>query len=128
MDFPGVTTVIQVGLPATAEQYIHRLGRTARAGAAGSGILILCEWETFFLKKREISALPLAAHPNAKTSLSLTSPALATARIDSAEAMSTVSDEVKAQAYSASLGYYKGFIRDAFGTASNLVQVSTFSN
>lgn len=24
MDFPGVTTVLQVGLPANAEQYIHR--------------------------------------------------------------------------------------------------------
>jgi ATP-dependent RNA helicase MSS116 len=30
VDFPGVTQVIQVGLPANGEQYIHRLGRTAR--------------------------------------------------------------------------------------------------
>ena len=30
VDFPGVTQVIQVGLPASGEQYIHRLGRTAR--------------------------------------------------------------------------------------------------
>lgn len=30
VDFPGVTHVFQVGLPASGEQYIHRLGRTAR--------------------------------------------------------------------------------------------------
>ena len=35
MDFPGVTHVIQVGLPPSEEQYIHRIGRTARAGKTG---------------------------------------------------------------------------------------------
>lgn len=30
VDFPGVTHVIQVGLPQNSDQYIHRLGRTAR--------------------------------------------------------------------------------------------------
>ena len=35
MDFPGVTHVIQVGLPPSQEQYIHRIGRTARAGKTG---------------------------------------------------------------------------------------------
>lgn len=37
MDFPGVTHVIQVGTPPNREQYIHRLGRTARGDAAGEG-------------------------------------------------------------------------------------------
>ena len=32
MDFPNVSTVFQVGLPTDKESYIHRLGRTARAG------------------------------------------------------------------------------------------------
>lgn len=85
MDFPGVTTVIQTGLPATAEQYIHRLGRTARAGNSGCGIIILAEWERFFLSKKEIAALPLAPHPDAETSLSLQSPALALARQECAK-------------------------------------------
>ncbi|KAH7233440.1 hypothetical protein BKA59DRAFT_504339 [Fusarium tricinctum] len=52
MDFPGVTTVIQVGMPADKQSYIHRLGRTARADAEGRGILI------YSLK--EISFKPLA--------------------------------------------------------------------
>ncbi|KAK6342389.1 hypothetical protein TWF718_007790 [Orbilia javanica] len=30
MDFPNVTHVIQVGVPSSREQYIHRIGRTAR--------------------------------------------------------------------------------------------------
>ncbi|KAI8855106.1 P-loop containing nucleoside triphosphate hydrolase protein [Chytridium lagenaria] len=29
MDFPNVTAVLQVGLPSSREQYVHRLGRTA---------------------------------------------------------------------------------------------------
>jgi ATP-dependent RNA helicase MSS116 len=41
MDFPGVTHVIQVGLPSDRETYIHRLGRTARAGQEGEGWLIV---------------------------------------------------------------------------------------
>lgn len=50
MDFPNVTHVIQVGLPPTRDSYIHRLGRTARAGAEGEGWLILPQ-----MAKREMS-------------------------------------------------------------------------
>ena len=32
MDYPGVSMVVQVGLPSDKAQYIHRIGRTARAG------------------------------------------------------------------------------------------------
>ncbi|KAH8801519.1 P-loop containing nucleoside triphosphate hydrolase protein [Xylogone sp. PMI_703] len=48
MDFPAVTTVFQVGIPADKESYIHRLGRTARAGAEGKGIFIVTSEESFF--------------------------------------------------------------------------------
>ena len=41
MDFPNVTHVIQMGLPTSREQYVHRVGRTARAGKEGEGWLIL---------------------------------------------------------------------------------------
>ena len=40
MDYPDVTSVIQVGQPADKAQYVHRLGRTARAGKQGSGVLL----------------------------------------------------------------------------------------
>lgn len=45
MDFPGVTHVFQVGLPPDRDQYIHRVGRTGRAGAEGTGYLILAQDE-----------------------------------------------------------------------------------
>ncbi|KAI5921587.1 ATP-dependent RNA helicase mss116 [Camillea tinctor] len=45
MDFPNVTHVIQVGLPPDRDQYIHRVGRTGRAGHSGDGYLILAEPE-----------------------------------------------------------------------------------
>ncbi|KAK6582206.1 hypothetical protein PZA11_004614 [Diplocarpon coronariae] len=48
MDFPGVSNVLQVGIPSDKESYIHRLGRTARAGAEGRGTFIVAEAETFF--------------------------------------------------------------------------------
>ncbi|KAF3917601.1 hypothetical protein AA313_de0205052 [Arthrobotrys entomopaga] len=37
MDFPNVTHVIQVGAPTSREQYIHRIGRTARGKNIESG-------------------------------------------------------------------------------------------
>ncbi|CAM9901402.1 unnamed protein product, partial [Scytosiphon promiscuus] len=46
MDYPDVSAVIQVGLPSDKAQYIHRLGRTARAGKGGHGILLLCDFES----------------------------------------------------------------------------------
>ncbi|KAI8949764.1 DEAD-domain-containing protein [Xylaria longipes] len=45
MDFPNVTDVIQVGLPPDRDQYIHRVGRTGRAGNSGKGWLILTQEE-----------------------------------------------------------------------------------
>ncbi|CAJ2509640.1 Uu.00g146660.m01.CDS01 [Anthostomella pinea] len=50
MDFPLVTNVFQVGLPSDKESYVHRLGRTARAGAEGRGTFIITSHETFFSK------------------------------------------------------------------------------
>jgi ATP-dependent RNA helicase MSS116 len=52
MDFPNVTHVIQVGLPRDRESYIHRLGRTARAGKEGSGWLVLTPFERRELPRR----------------------------------------------------------------------------
>lgn len=45
MDFPNVTHVIQVGVPSSREQYIHRLGRTGRQGKEGKGLVIIPEAE-----------------------------------------------------------------------------------
>lgn len=39
----GVTHVINYDLPLDPEDYVHRVGRTARAGAAGKAISLACE-------------------------------------------------------------------------------------
>ena len=41
MDFPNVTHVIQVGMPATRPEYIHRMGRTGRADKSGQSWLLV---------------------------------------------------------------------------------------
>ncbi|KAG8528135.1 uncharacterized protein KY384_007051 [Bacidia gigantensis] len=45
MDFPNVTHIIQVGLPPSEEQYVHRIGRTARAGKTGVAWLLITDLE-----------------------------------------------------------------------------------
>ena len=52
MDFPDVTHVIQMGLPRDGETYVHRLGRTARAGKEGEGWLFVSPIERNEIKRR----------------------------------------------------------------------------
>jgi ATP-dependent RNA helicase MSS116 len=59
MDFPNVTHVIQMGLPSSVEQYIHRIGRTARAGKEGEGWLILNKLEDQEARHRFGGKIPL---------------------------------------------------------------------
>jgi len=45
----GVTHVINVDLPQDPEDYVHRIGRTARAGKSGKAISLACEDYVFSL-------------------------------------------------------------------------------
>jgi len=56
VDYPDVSLVLQVGLT-DRDQYIHRLGRTARAGMKGKGVIVLAEFESGLLNK--LTDLPL---------------------------------------------------------------------
>ena len=38
IDVAGITHVINFDIPASREDYVHRIGRTARAGASGTGV------------------------------------------------------------------------------------------
>ena len=43
LHIPEVNYVINFDLPGDAEDYVHRIGRTARAGASGTAISLICE-------------------------------------------------------------------------------------
>ena len=49
LHIPDVTHVINFDLPEDAEDYVHRIGRTARAGASGEAISFACETYSFSL-------------------------------------------------------------------------------
>ncbi|KAK5064852.1 hypothetical protein LTR84_000686 [Exophiala bonariae] len=51
MDFPNVSHVIQMGLPRSSDDYVHRVGRTGRAGKSGTGYLFLQQDEGYEVEK-----------------------------------------------------------------------------
>ncbi|KAI1291249.1 ATP-dependent RNA helicase MSS116 [Xylaria venustula] len=97
MDFPAVTNVFQVGIPSDKESYVHRLGRTARAGAEGRGTLIISVHETWF-PKWELKGIRFNEHP-----------ADLSAQDDIKKI--TVQMESQARTYQSWLGYYKGYTK-----------------
>lgn len=123
MDFPGsvalirggfsqlndvdrVTLVVQVGLPSSSEQYIHRLGRTARAGRSGKGVIILTPHESGFLKSPDMRALPIQPHPEFQL------PSLPRPELDKA---------LQIQAYGAWLGFNSQYTRQMFRSRQQFV-------
>jgi ATP-dependent RNA helicase RhlB len=53
LHIPVVTHVINFDLPQNAEDYVHRIGRTARAGAEGDAISLACEQYVYSLAEIE---------------------------------------------------------------------------
>ncbi|WP_375393247.1 DEAD/DEAH box helicase, partial [uncultured Sphingomonas sp.] len=53
IDVSGVSHVVNFELPNVPEQYVHRIGRTARAGASGMAIAFCADDERPFLKDIE---------------------------------------------------------------------------
>ncbi|KAK0190407.1 P-loop containing nucleoside triphosphate hydrolase protein [Armillaria mellea] len=119
VDFPGVTAVFQVGLPVNGEQYIHRLGRTARAGAAGRGTLILDPDEQAFLSQRALQGISIPKKE------SLTAEMIESLLTVTNEALVKMDDKVKEQAYRAWLGYYNSNLKTTKWNKVELVNKAT---
>lgn len=102
MDFPNVDLIIQVGLPTNAEQYVHRVGRTARAGNEGRAIILLSEAESFFLRQNR--NLPIEPHP--QSSDILNDSAVCSEKME--QVMASVDESVKTKAYSSYMGFLAG--------------------
>jgi ATP-dependent RNA helicase RhlE len=64
IDVEGVSHVINFELPNVPEDYVHRIGRTARAGAAGIAIALCSEEERPYLRDIEkLTRSPLRRDP-----------------------------------------------------------------
>jgi ATP-dependent RNA helicase RhlB len=53
LHIPDVSHVFNYDLPEDAEDYVHRIGRTARAGASGDAVSFACETYSFSLPEIE---------------------------------------------------------------------------
>ncbi len=97
-----IETPLQVGLATDKAQYIHRLGRTARAGKSGKGMLLLGDFEERFLNS--LSELPLAeAAP-------LPASALTEAQAQVQQGLAAVDEEDKSQVSCDFAWHYSGYI------------------
>ncbi|RHW69561.1 ATP-dependent DEAD/H RNA helicase [Trypanosoma brucei equiperdum] len=55
LDIPRTDVVVNFALPDRVEDYIHRVGRTARAGAQGKAVNIISQYDIVLLQKVEAS-------------------------------------------------------------------------
>ena len=111
MDFPNVTHVIQIGLPPNEEQYVHRIGRTARGDKTGEGWLLISNLETREMRKK-LRTMPLTVDNTLETAkVDMTKDAqlpehVARILTQVGNAAKMVPRELKAAAYRADLGVY----------------------
>ena len=110
--------LLQVGAASSKEQYVHRTGRSARAGKSGVGLLLLCDFERFFL--RELKGITVNPWKGASISQSV-APGLQTAMDWTRRQKGAEEQNRGAQAYQAWLGYYNGFQRKCGWSPAELV-------
>jgi len=110
MDFPDVSHVIQIGLPKSSDDYVHRIGRTGRAGKSGQGWLILNDDERRDITQRmRNSGINLIESPLVTSDLDMTRGAQIPSHIARLlklveVGVKSVPYNVKAATYSALLG------------------------
>eukprot|EP00606_Chrysophyceae_sp_TOSAG23-5_P001011 GSChrysophyteH2.ASY1.ANO1.186.1 assembled CDS len=115
LDYPDVTYVLQVGLT-DRQQYIHRLGRTARAGKSGHGALMLAPYEEKYMK-RSLNDMPLINAHIVPTSNIVAAVSRCLGAVDS----NTELKQSAQQAYGAWLGYYNSNLRNCGWDKATLV-------
>jgi superfamily II DNA/RNA helicase len=53
LNIPGVTHIFNLDVPTMSKAYLHRVGRTARAGARGTAVSLVTEIETRLIRRYE---------------------------------------------------------------------------
>jgi ATP-dependent RNA helicase RhlE len=73
IDVSGVSHVVNFDLPNVSEQYVHRIGRTARAGASGIAVAFCSDDERAYLRgiekltRQKLNVTPLPANFTAES-------------------------------------------------------------
>ncbi|TGZ79472.1 DEAD-domain-containing protein [Ascodesmis nigricans] len=115
MDFPNVSHVIQVLSPSSKEQYIHRLGRTARGNnTTGTGYLVATEHEMRYGSLKMITKGLEFAHdehglhtPQIEMDQEQTLPEHAAEALQRVMSATTkIMEEDKKSAYTSLIGYF----------------------
>lgn len=74
LDFDDVSWILQFDAPTDPSVFVHRIGRTARAGRSGRSLLLLCPPEDAFipfLRNRDVDLMDLQAAPAAMAASSI---------------------------------------------------------
>ncbi|ALP54204.1 RNA helicase [Candidatus Tenderia electrophaga] len=81
LHIPAISHVFNFDLPQNAEDYVHRIGRTARAGATGMAISFACEDYAFHLPEiEEFIDMKIPSEPVDAALLAAPAPALKPAK------------------------------------------------
>jgi len=121
LDYPDVTSVIQVGIT-SRDSYIHRLGRTARAGKEGKGITILAPYEVQSLTK-DLADIPLVHIDNdtAKKQINLVQDNIIMNKLESSQNL--MLDDANS-AWASWLGHYNSYCKKLKWDGSDLLKAS----
>ncbi len=130
MDYNGVALLsirsclacllLQFGMADSRESYIHRLGRTGRAGKQGEGLLVLCDLEKGFLKQLVDIEIPLnndmqsLVDMPSSSSMARLQPTFATMKSGKNQELIGMAES----AYRAMLGFYNGKLKRVNGGSS----------
>jgi ATP-dependent RNA helicase MSS116 len=111
VDYPGVTRVVQVGVPSSGEQYIHRVGRTGRGGKEGGrGDIVLLPIEAGFIQ--ELNKVPIKSVSVDEITEAL-APILSSEQLKAIdtkvnELLPSLDPEAIREVYTSLIGYYLG--------------------
>jgi len=121
MDYPDVTFVLQCGAPSDKAQYVHRLGRTARAGKSGCGLLVLADFEKFFIQ--QVKDLPIKQEkPTDKAVLDKMWYSVE----DALKATHRANPQMGGQAYQAWMGFYNSYLGKLHWSKEDLVSHANY--
>ena len=110
MDFPNVSHVIQIGLPKNSDDYVHRIGRTGRAGKSGEGWLFVGDDERgLYRQKMGHSGIKITESSELQTAkLDMSQPAQLPAHV--ARVMQLIETGVKTVPYSMKAEVYRSML------------------